>query len=53
MARILGAQKGDDNTQYLKTQGIDVPRLSAYNEIVNEEAYYLYVQVYAKNIALT
>lgn len=48
MARILGAQKGDDNTQYLKTQGIDVPRLSAYNEIINEEAYYLYVQVYAK-----
>jgi len=48
MARILGAQKGEDHANYLKDQGIDVPRLSAYNYSLNEEAYYLYIQVYAK-----
>jgi hypothetical protein len=48
MARILGAQKGEDHANYLKDQGIDVPRLSAYNDSLNEEAYYLYIQVYAK-----
>ncbi len=48
MARILGATKADDTQEYLKSQGIDVPRLSAYNDITNETAYYLYIQTYAK-----
>jgi hypothetical protein len=48
MARILGAVKGEDHANYLKNQGVDVPRLNAYNDILNEDAYYLYIQVYAK-----
>ena len=48
MARILGAQKGEDNESYLENRGIVVPRLNAYNELLNEDAYYIYVQVYSK-----
>ncbi len=48
MTEVLGGDNGGDPIYFLKRKGIDVPRLKAGQSITREEAYYIYVQVYAK-----
>lgn len=47
LARLLGANDLEDNISYLKKKGVSVPYFKDYNQLNNENANYLYVQIYA------
>lgn len=47
-ARMLGAGDSNDTAEYLKSKGIEVPKISPYQVVSKEKGLYLLAQVYAK-----
>lgn len=46
-ARVLGAEKGYDNEEWLKEQNVDIPVDDMYGHMRKDEAMYIFMQAYS------